>query len=90
MLKFKEFLINEEDSGETKIQEIKTTLSQKFDAIKKAKDSKKPGDTASEIASINQQAGIYQEISVLMKSLSSEIQKSNSGGNAAGPKENIY
>ena len=89
MLKFKEFLINEEDSGETKIQEIKTTLSQKFDAIKKAKDSKKPGDTSSEIASINQQSGIYQEISVLMKSLSAEIQKSNTGG-AAGPQENIY
>jgi|APGre2960657423_1045063.scaffolds.fasta_scaffold538775_2 hypothetical protein len=90
MLKFREFLVNEEDSGETKVQEIKTTLSQKFDAIKKAKDSKKPGDTASEIASINQQAGIYQEISVLMKSLSTEIQKSNTGKNAAEPKENIY
>ena len=90
MLKFREFLVNEGDSGETKVQEIKTTLSQKFDAIKKAKDSKKPGDTASEIASINQQAGIYQEISVLMKSLSTEIQKSNTGKNAAEPKENIY
>ena len=90
MLKFREFLVNEEDSGETKVQEIKTTLSQKFDAIKKAKDSKKPGDTASEIASINQQSGIYQEISVLMKSLSAEIQKSNTGKNASGPKENIY
>ena len=90
MLKFREFLVNEEDSGETKVQDIKTTLSQKFDAIKKAKDSKKPGDTASEIASINQQAGIYQEISVLMKSLSTEIQKSNTGKNAAEPKENIY
>ena len=90
MLKFREFLINEEDSEETKIQGIKTTLSQKFDAIKNAKDSKKPGDTASEIASINQQAGIYQEISVLMKSLSAEIQKSNTGKNAGGSKENIY
>jgi len=90
MLKYREFVINEEDSGETKIQGIKTTLSQKFDAIKNAKDSKKPGDTASEIASINQQAGIYQEISVLMKSLSTEIQKSNTGKNAAEPKENIY
>ena len=90
MLKFREFLINEEDSEETKIQGIKTTLSQKFDAIKNAKDSKKPGDTASEIASINQQAGIYQEISVLMKSLSAEIQKSNPGKNAGGSKENIY
>jgi hypothetical protein len=90
MLKFREFLVNEEDSGETKIQGIKTTISQKFDAIKSAKDSKKPGDTASEIASINQQAGIYQEISVLMKTLSAEIQKSNTGKNAAGPKENIY
>ena len=90
MLKFREFLVNEEDSGETKVQEIKTTLSQKFDAIKKAKDSKKPGDTSSEIASINQQSGIYQEISVLMKSLSTEIQKSNTGKNAAEPKENIY
>jgi len=90
MLKYREFVINEEDSGETKIQGIKTTLSQKFDAIKNAKDSKKPGDTASEIASINQQAGIYQEISVLMKTLSTEIQKSNTGKNAAGPKENIY
>ena len=90
MLKFREFVINEEDSQETKIQEIKTNLSQKFDAIKKAKESKKPGDSASEIASINQQAGIYQEISVLMKSLSTEIQKSNTGKNAAEPKENIY
>jgi len=90
MLKFREFVINEEDSQETKIQEIKTNLSQKFDAIKKAKESKKPGDSASEIASINQQAGIYQEISLLMKTLSSEIQKSNTGKNAAGPKENIY
>lgn len=90
MLKYREFVINEEDSGETKIQGIKTTLSQKFDAIKNAKDSKKPGDTASEIASINQQAGIYQEISVLMKTLSAEIQKSNTGKNAGGPKENIY
>jgi hypothetical protein len=90
MLKFREFFINEEDSGETKIQEIKTTISQKFDAIKKAKDSKKPGDSASEIASINQQSGIYQEISVLLKSLSSEIQKNNTGKNAGGSKENIY
>jgi hypothetical protein len=90
MLKYKEFVINEEDSGETKIQVIKTTLSQKFDAIKNAKNSKKPGDTASEIASINQQAGIYQEISVLMKTLSAEIQKNNTGKDAAGPKENIY
>ena len=90
MLKFREFVINEEDSQETKIQEIKTNLSQKFDAIKKAKESKKPGDSASEIASINQQAGIYQEISILMKTLSSEIQKSNAGKNAATPKENIY
>jgi hypothetical protein len=89
MLKFREFLVNEEDSEETKIQG-KTTLSQKFDAIKKAKESKKPGDTASEIASINQQSGIYQEISLLMKTLSSEMQKSNTGKNAAGPKENIY
>ena len=86
MLKFKEFLINEEDSDKTKVQEIKTTLSQKFDEIKKAKDSKKSGDSASEIASINKQAGIYQEISVLMKSLSAEIQKSD----ASGSKENIY
>jgi hypothetical protein len=90
MLKFREFVINEEDSQETKIQEIKTNLSQKFDAIKKAKESKKPGDSASEIASINQQAGIYQEISLLMKTLSSEIQKSNAGKNAAASKENIY
>lgn len=90
MLKFREFIINEEDSGETKVQTIKTTLSQKFDAIKSAKDSKKPGDSASEIASINQQAGIYQEISVLMKSLSAEIQKSNTAKSATGPKENIY
>lgn len=86
MLNFKEFIIKEEDSDKTKVQEIKTTLSQKFDDIKKAKDSKKPGDSASEIASINKQAGIYQEISVLMKSLSAEIQKSN----ASGSKENIY
>jgi hypothetical protein len=86
MLNFKEFIIKEEDSEKTKVQEIKTTLSQKFDDIKKAKDSKKPGDSASEIASINKQAGIYQEISVLMKSLSAEIQKSD----ASGSKENIY
>ena len=86
MLNFKEFIIKEEDSDKTKVQEIKTTLSQKFDDIKKAKDSKKPGDSASEIASINKQAGIYQEISVLMKSLSAEIQKSD----ASGSKENIY
>ena len=87
MLNFKEFILNEEDSEKTKVQEIKTTLSQKFDEIKKAKDSKKPGDPASEIASIDKQAGIYQEISVLMKSLSAgikEIQKSD------GSKENIY
>ena len=90
MLKLREFVINKEDSQETKIQEIKTNLSQKFDAIKKAKESKKPGDSASEIASINQQAGIYQEISLLMKTLSSEIQKSNTGKNATVPKENIY
>lgn len=86
MLNFREFIIKEEDSEKTKVQEIKTTLSQKFDDIKKAKDSKKPGDSASEIASINKQAGIYQEISVLMKSLSAEIQKSD----ASGSKENIY
>ena len=86
MFKFKEFLIKEEDSSRTKVQEIKTTLSQKFDEIKKAKDSKKPGDTASEIASIDKQAGIYQEISVLMKSLSAENKKIDAGGS----KENIY
>jgi RNA polymerase-binding transcription factor DksA len=86
MFKFKEFLIKEEDSSRTKVQEIKTTLSQKFDEIKKAKDSKKPGDIASEIASIDKQAGIYQEISVLMKSLSAEIKKIDAGGS----KENIY
>jgi len=36
MLKFKEFLIKEADSDKTKVQEIKTNISQKFDEIKGA------------------------------------------------------
>ena len=86
MLKFKEFLIKEADSDKTKVQEIKTNISQKFDEIKGAKYSKKKGDFNSEIASINKQASIYQEISVLLKSLSAEMQKSE----AEGTKDNIY
>jgi len=86
MLKFNEFLIKEADSDKTKIQEINTSISKKFDEIKDAKNSKKKGDTNSEIASINKQAGIYQEISVLLKSLSAEMQKSGT----EGTKDNIY
>ena len=88
MLKFKEFMLNEEDSARTKVQELKTELSQKFDEIKKAKDSKKPGDVASEIASINQQSKIYQEISLLMKTLSTEMGKVTK--TPVAPQENIY
>ncbi len=86
MLKFNEFLIKEADSDKTKVQEIKTNISQKFDEIKDAKNSKKRGDFNSEIASINKQASVYQEISVLLKSLSAEMQKSE----AEGTKDNIY
>lgn len=86
MLNFREFLIKEEDSDKTKVQEIKTNLSKKFDEIKDAKKSKNSRDPNSEIASINKQASIYQEISVLLKSLSAEMQKTGTEGN----KDNIY
>ena len=94
MLKYKEFLINEEDSPKTVVQRIKTQLSEKFDAVTVAKDLKKSGDVKSEIDSINKQALLYQEISTLMKSLTTEMQKVA----AAAPKkpvagqsgENIY
>jgi len=87
MLKFNEFLIQEAESDKTKAQEIKTNISKKFDEIKDAKDSKDPKDPNSEIASINKQATLYQEISVLLKSLSAVMQKSNK---TEPTKDNIY
>jgi hypothetical protein len=75
MLNFKQFVVNEAESPKTSVQKIKTELSQKFDAITTAKDAKKPGDTKSEIDSINKQAALYLEISTLMRSLSTEMQK---------------
>lgn len=87
MLKFSQFLLQEAESDKTKAQEIKTNLSKKFDEIKDAKDAKDPKDPNSEIASINKQAAIYQEISVLLKSLSAVLQKSKAEPTA---KDNIY
>jgi len=74
MLSFYEF-INEEDSDKTKVQQIKLDLAKKFDEITEAKGEKKPGDSASEIKSIDKQAAIYLQISNMMKLLSAEMKK---------------
>ena len=83
MLNYNEFKIHEAETKLTQIQQIKTQISEKFDAISEAKKLKKPGDLNSEINSITQQSTLYAEISTLMKSLAAEIK-------ASGKSENIY
>lgn len=85
MLSFYEF-VNEEDSGKTKVQQIKLDLAKKFDEISAAKAEKKPGDVDSEIKSIDKQAAIYMQISNMMKTLSVEMKKAG----AQKTSTNIY
>ena len=87
MLKYKDFVLQEAESDQTALQEIKAKLSEKFDAIKTAKNLKKKGDLNSEMVSINQQAAIYTEIASLMKNLGVELKKGIAQGQT---KENIY
>jgi len=90
MLKFDEFLINEADGVQTKIEKLKVKLSENFDAIKEAKKMKKPGDPASEITSLTKQADLYAEISPVMKSLIAAL-KEKEADKAANPgKPTLY
>lgn len=85
MLSFNEFKLAEA-SENTKIQEIKTEISKKFDEISEIKKAKKEGDVNSEIESINKQAAAYLQISNLMKSLSTEMKNDATKGGST----NIY
>jgi hypothetical protein len=67
--------LTEAESIDTLIKKAEEDLSLKFDSISAAKSSKKPGDIASKIDSINKQAQIYIEISNSLKALSALYQK---------------
>lgn len=87
MLNFRDFIVAEADSSATKIQNIKTDLSKKFDMINQIKAQTKRGDINSEMDGLTKQANVYQEISVTMKNLVVEMKKTNVPGK---PQENIY
>ena len=67
--------LNEAESTDTLIKKAEENISSKFDAIKEAISSKKPGDIPSKIESINKQAQLYTEISTSLKALSALYQK---------------
>ena len=90
MLKFDEFLINEADGLQTKIEKLKVKLSENFDAIKEAKKMKKPGDPASEITSLTKQADLYSDVSSVMKSLIAVLKEKEANKAAKPEKPTLY
>jgi hypothetical protein len=90
MLKFNEFLINEADGVQTKIEKLKLKLSENFDAIKEAKKIKKPGDPSSEITSLTKQADLYSDVSSVMKSLIAALKEKEADKAAKPEKPTLY
>jgi hypothetical protein len=77
MLNFDQFVVNEADSTHTKIERIRTQISETFDAISDAKKLKKAGDVNSEITSLTKQTELYAKIPNLMKSLTDALKLKN-------------
>jgi len=90
MLKFDEFLINEADGFQTKIEKLRVKLSENFDAIKEAKKMKKQGDLTSEITSLTKQADLYADVSSVMKSLIATLKEKEANRAAKPEKPTLY
>lgn len=80
MLNFKNFVINEAENQQTRIEKLKLDITKEFDKIKGSKDALAKRTPAQknmqmEIDSINLQSISYAKISTLMKQLSVEMKK---------------